>query len=183
MISSIYNSLSAGGVLMFMLFALNVFGWYLVFSLYFKVRKEYISCLEYHEGKSENNSLLTLLNISLRENGKSLAFNTSRTFIIKNILPYYRVLSSIKMLGAIAPLLGLLGTVFGMIATFETIEAFGNTNPALMAGGISEALLTTQAGLLTAFPLMFMHTVLKNRLNHLSTQIEDCYYNFLRYGK
>ncbi|MDR2999875.1 MAG: MotA/TolQ/ExbB proton channel family protein [Fibromonadaceae bacterium] len=67
----------------------------------------------------------------------------------------------IAALATVAPLLGLLGTVMGMVHTFNTIERFGFGNPALLADGISEALLTTQAGLLVAFPLLLANTYLK----------------------
>jgi biopolymer transport protein ExbB len=66
----------------------------------------------------------------------------------------------IKLLAAIAPLLGLLGTVTGMIATFQAITLFGTGDPKLMAGGISQALVTTVLGLVAAMPLLFLHTVL-----------------------
>ena len=72
---------------------------------------------------------------------------------------------SISVAASVAPLLGLLGTVSGMVHTFEIIEMFGFGNPVLLADGISEALLTTQAGLLVAFPLMLAY-------NHLSSRIE-----------
>jgi len=68
---------------------------------------------------------------------------------------------NIAALAAVAPLLGLLGTVMGMVHTFETIQRFGFGNPALLADGISEALLTTQAGLLVAFPLLLANTYIK----------------------
>lgn len=70
---------------------------------------------------------------------------------------------NIAAIAAVAPLLGLLGTVMGMIHTFETIESFGFGNPVLLADGISEALLTTQAGLLTAFPLILANVYIKRR--------------------
>ena len=70
---------------------------------------------------------------------------------------------NIAALAAVSPLLGLLGTVMGMVHTFETIENFGFGNPVLLADGISEALLTTQAGLLTAFPLLLANTYIKRR--------------------
>ena len=70
---------------------------------------------------------------------------------------------NIAALAAVAPLLGLLGTVMGMVHTFETIESFGFGNPVLLADGISEALLTTQAGLLVAFPLLIANTYIKKR--------------------
>ncbi|MDZ7597710.1 MAG: MotA/TolQ/ExbB proton channel family protein [Desulfobacterales bacterium] len=61
-------------------------------------------------------------------------------------------LAVIGVLAAVAPLLGLLGTVTGMIATFEVLAVFGTGNAKAMAGGISEALITTQTGLLVAIP-------------------------------
>jgi flagellar motor component MotA len=70
---------------------------------------------------------------------------------------------NIAALAAVAPLLGLLGTVMGMVHTFETIEKFGFGNPVLLADGISEALLTTQAGLLVAFPLLLANTYIKRK--------------------
>ncbi|MCG8670303.1 MAG: MotA/TolQ/ExbB proton channel family protein [Pseudomonadales bacterium] len=63
----------------------------------------------------------------------------------------------VKLLAAIAPLLGLLGTVTGMIGTFQAITLFGTGDPKLMAGGISQALVTTMLGLIVAVPLLFMH--------------------------
>lgn len=69
----------------------------------------------------------------------------------------------IKLLAAVAPLLGLLGTVTGMIATFQAITLFGTGDPKLMAGGISQALVTTVQGLVVAIPLLFLHGMLASR--------------------
>jgi len=65
----------------------------------------------------------------------------------------------IKVLAAVAPLLGLLGTVIGMIITFTAITNFGAGDPKLMAGGISTALMTTVLGLVAAIPLLLLHAV------------------------
>jgi biopolymer transport protein ExbB len=70
----------------------------------------------------------------------------------------------IKLLAATSPLLGLLGTVTGMILTFQAISLFGTGDPKLMAGGISQALVTTVLGLVVAIPLLFGHSV----INYLS---------------
>lgn len=78
-----------------------------------------------------------------------------------------RFLGGIAMLAAVAPLLGLLGTVTGIIATFDVIKGFGNANPALLAGGISEALVTTAAGLILAIPILLIHSVLKGRVERV----------------
>ena len=66
--------------------------------------------------------------------------------------------------------IGLLGTVSGMVHTFETIQLFGFGNPVLLADGISEALLTTQAGLLVAFPLMLAYNFLASRVENVEKQ-------------
>ncbi|TFH85463.1 MotA/TolQ/ExbB proton channel family protein [Billgrantia azerbaijanica] len=78
----------------------------------------------------------------------------------------------VKLLAAVAPLLGLLGTVTGMIVTFQAITVFGTGDPQLMAGGISQALVTTVLGLITAVPLLFAHTALAARSRHLSGVVE-----------
>ncbi len=81
-------------------------------------------------------------------------------------------LSMIKLLAAVAPLLGLLGTVTGMIATFQSISLFGTGDPKLMASGISQALVTTMLGLMVAIPLLFLHSLVASRSRRL-TQILD----------
>ncbi|MEQ5801857.1 MotA/TolQ/ExbB proton channel family protein [Halomonas sp. H10-9-1] len=78
----------------------------------------------------------------------------------------------VKLLAAVSPLLGLLGTVTGMIVTFQAITVFGTGDPQLMAGGISQALVTTVLGLITAVPLLFAHTALAGRSRRLIGVIE-----------
>ena len=74
-----------------------------------------------------------------------------------------RGLATVSMLAAVAPLLGLLGTVTGMIATFQSITLFGTGNARGMADGISQALLTTMAGLVTALSGLFFSANLDAR--------------------
>ena len=69
----------------------------------------------------------------------------------------------IKIFAAIAPLLGLLGTVLGMIATFQQITLFGTGDPRLMAGSISMALVTTAQGIIAALPLLLTHSIVAGR--------------------
>ncbi len=81
-------------------------------------------------------------------------------------------LAIIKLLAAVGPLLGLLGTVTGMIITFQTISLFGSGDPKLMAEGISQALVTTVQGLCVAIPLLFLHSVVASR-SRMLVQILD----------
>lgn len=76
-------------------------------------------------------------------------------------------LPTIAVLGSLLPMLGLLGTVTGMIEVFEVIALQGTGNPQEMAGGISQALLTTASGLIIAIPVIFAHHLLAKRLRHL----------------
>jgi biopolymer transport protein ExbB len=80
-------------------------------------------------------------------------------------------LALIGVLASVAPLLGLLGTVTGMIATFDTISVYGTGNAKAMAGGISEALITTQTGLLVAIPGLYMRNFLARRSERLKQRI------------
>jgi biopolymer transport protein ExbB len=80
-------------------------------------------------------------------------------------------LATIGVLAAIAPLMGLLGTVTGMIATFDVLAIFGTGNSKAMAGGISEALITTQTGLLLAVPGMYCKNFLSRRASNLQHQV------------
>jgi biopolymer transport protein ExbB len=79
--------------------------------------------------------------------------------ILKEMPRLERGLPLIRLLAAIAPLLGLLGTVVGMILTFQAISLFGSGDPKLMAGGISQALVTTVMGLCAAIPLLLLHSM------------------------
>ncbi|CAA0090406.1 Biopolymer transport protein ExbB [BD1-7 clade bacterium] len=79
--------------------------------------------------------------------------------ILKEIPALERGQGLIKLLAAIAPLMGLLGTVIGMIATFQSISLFGSGDPKLMASGISQALVTTVLGLVAAIPLLLAHNL------------------------
>jgi biopolymer transport protein ExbB len=81
-------------------------------------------------------------------------------------------LGTISLLATIAPLLGLLGTVGGMIKTFDVIAEFGTGNARALAAGISEALLTTQTGLVVAVPGLFMASFLIRRSNNLLERIQ-----------
>jgi biopolymer transport protein ExbB len=80
---------------------------------------------------------------------------------------------AIKVIAAVAPLLGLLGTVTGMIATFQAITLFGTGDPKLMADGISQALVTTVLGLTVAIPLVLLHSVVSSRSKALIEVLEE----------
>jgi len=79
----------------------------------------------------------------------------------------------VKLLAGVAPLLGLLGTVVGMIVTFQSISLFGTGDPKLMASGISQALVTTALGLIVAIPLLFLHSLVATRSRALVHVLDE----------
>lgn len=93
--------------------------------------------------------------------------------ILRDSTTLQRGLPTLKILAAIAPLLGLLGTVVGLIETFQSITLFGAGDPALMAGGISQALVTTVLGLIAAIPLILLHSMLMGRSRRLFNILEE----------
>lgn len=90
-------------------------------------------------------------------------------------------LAVIGVLAAVAPLLGLLGTVTGMIGTFDILAVFGTGNAKGMAGGISEALITTQTGLLVAIPGLYMKGFLERRARNLKQRVARAGYYLRRH--
>ncbi|MGB0936875.1 MAG: MotA/TolQ/ExbB proton channel family protein [Colwellia sp.] len=84
-----------------------------------------------------------------------------------------RGINLIKMFAAIAPLMGLLGTVIGMIMTFQTITLFGTGDPKIMAGNISLALVTTALGLICALPLILIHSVIAGKAKAVLQKLDE----------
>jgi biopolymer transport protein ExbB len=84
-----------------------------------------------------------------------------------------RALLFIKLISVVAPLLGLLGTVTGMIVTFQAITLFGTGDPKLMAGGISQALVTTVLGLTVAIPMVLLHTFVSGRSRRILHVLQE----------
>lgn len=82
-------------------------------------------------------------------------------------------LPMLKIISVVAPLLGLLGTVTGMIVTFQAITLYGAGDPKLMAGGISTALVTTVLGLVVAIPTVFLHTLVSSRARRLTQILQE----------
>lgn len=93
--------------------------------------------------------------------------------ILREMPKITRNLTLIKIISVVAPLLGLLGTVTGMINTFQAITLFGTGDPKLMAGGISQALVTTVLGLVVAIPTVFLYTLLNTRAKNLLLILQE----------
>ncbi len=113
--------------------------------------------MEFHAQRSHDN-----------ENDKKLIDSLLR----KKSAELERHVPTILMLASVAPLLGLLGTVTGMISTFDAISRIGTGNPRPLASGISEALITTQCGLAVAIPGLMVGSYLNRRVERFRTRLE-----------
>lgn len=114
---------------------------------------------------SENNPLGRILKV-YQNNKNTDAENLELKLdeaILKELPSIEAGINIIKIFSAIAPLLGLLGTVLGMIATFQTITLFGTGDPRMMAGSISMALVTTAQGIIAALPLILTHSIVASK--------------------
>lgn len=93
--------------------------------------------------------------------------------ILRETPPLERFQGVVKVIAGIAPLMGLLGTVVGMIRTFQTITLYGTGDPKLMADGISQALVTTVEGLVVAIPLVFLYALIADKSRELIEILEE----------
>jgi biopolymer transport protein ExbB len=128
-----------------------------------------------YENANNDNALGRIMTV-YQDNGhtdvETLELHLSEA-ISSEIPSLTRGINWIKIISMVAPLLGLLGTVTGMIDVFETMSLFGTGDPKLMAGGISQALVTTVLGLVAAIPCVFLHTMTNNRSRALITILEE----------
>jgi len=151
------------------LFALGKYFWLYVIDL--RVKKQ----LKDSSNINSNNPLGRVINVyetNKQLSFKDLEYKVDEAFY-KEIPSLQSGFSMIKLFAATTPLLGLLGTVTGMILTFQSITLFGTNDPKLMAGGISQALITTMLGLIAAIPLLFAHTILSSKAKKIINILEQ----------
>jgi biopolymer transport protein ExbB len=107
-----------------------------------------------------------------REAGRAQPEKAVRELLMREVPKLERGLTTLAVLAAAAPMLGLLGTISGLIAMFQVITDLGVNDPKLLAGGIGEALITTEAGLLIAIPVLLAHNFLANRVDDMVADAE-----------
>lgn len=174
----------AGGVVMIPILGVSFIMWMLILNRVFVMRRLFIKNIPRQEAGhliQDNrmphrryqgaNSLLVREFLARRTGNRELdGFILDETVMRLNA-EMDRYLSLITALSGVAPLLGLLGTVVGMMETFEVITIFGTGNARAMAGGISVALITTQTGLLISIPGLYMSGFLNKRAVNLKQRI------------
>ena len=112
------------------------------------------------------------IGIAARERGRERMKEAMEEAAAGVVHELERYLTTLGTIASISPLLGLLGTVVGMIRVFKALLADGARNPAALAGGISEALVTTAAGLVVAIPALIFHRYLLRKVDELVIVME-----------
>lgn len=172
-----------GGMVMIPIILTSLIMWALILERLFYFRKikqdidikEAVEILRHKNNKKLSKGLQTrvLTNFLQEQTGKRELDRSIMELCARRERPSIRRnLAVIAVFAAIAPLLGLLGTVTGMMTTFNVISIFGTGNARAMAGGISEALITTQSGLLVAIPGLFMSVFLIRHAERLETHLD-----------
>lgn len=180
------DAFEKGGLVMWPILFVSVVIWYVGFGRLFCIlwvrmaRRRFLARVELfaasedapkaRTGQAAFNAFLAMLP-DIRTGRRSLSFYYRE--LLLNLVPELdRGFTTMIAWVAVAPLLGLLGTVVGMVETFEVINLFGIGNPHLMAQGISVALLTTQAGLIVAFPGLIFRLLLANQKQKLVERLK-----------
>ncbi len=181
---AILNYISSGGVVMVPLIAVSTVMWAFIIERLIFFKRLYQNSLNkkdamryIKEGKIPEKGGITAIFIreflkrKVNRKELDLAVLEEVSIAISSLLDKYIPL--IKTLSVIAPLLGLLGTVIGMIKTFDVISIFGTGNAKAMARSISEALITTQTGLIVAIPGLYMSRFLERRSEQIKHKIKS----------
>ena len=191
---SLYAHLNAGGSLVWIIIGIGflafILGLYQLVRLY-AIKKPDEKRLAEALAKIDNGDIAAAGAVMAEDQKASVASNvlalmlkTGATSVLTlekrldeaielNVAPLNKGIQAVAVAAAVAPLLGLLGTVTGMIATFDVITIFGNGDPKLLSGGISIALITTEVGLVVSIILMVLHYFLTRRLELVSQGVED----------
>lgn len=174
---SLTERIQQGGIIGYIILTLGAIGILIALFRYFylstvslKIRKQ----VKKMDQPSEKNPLgrIAIAYEAAQEKSHIQKETMIEEAIMKEIPKVEKFNSLIKLLAAVSPLLGLLGTVTGMIITFQSITLFGTSDPKLMAGGISTALVTTVLGLSVAIPLLFAYTFIAAKTKQIIDTIE-----------
>jgi biopolymer transport protein ExbB len=172
---SFIERINQGGLVGYFIILLGLFGLALGSERIVFLRKEWAE-LENTQVNNAGQNILSELFKTMEENAK-LDFESLQMLLDEKVQAYIPKIESrvaaIKLIATVAPLLGLLGTVIGMIETFQSIQIFGTGDPKLMAGGISQALVTTMLGLIVAAPLLFLHSYADSFVAKISDFLDE----------
>jgi biopolymer transport protein ExbB len=153
--------LDKGGVIMYILLALNIIGFTTMIVKFF----------QYIFAKSKSTKIVDEVANVVVDSEKEVALSLGKDILAEKMVRYEKGLSTVRIIASIAPLLGLLGTVIGVLSAFEAISKEGLGDPSIFAGGISLALITTVGGLVVAIPHYIGYNYLIGMLDKLEAKL------------
>jgi biopolymer transport protein ExbB len=179
--------LKQGGWVMLAIFLLGQAGWFLVVERWWNYRRQSHDVLALlgnlgYDPKELERRLLADARLrgvfaevvrgiaATRLQGEMAMVRKTREILRKGSHQLHRHLGTIAAISSAAPMLGLAGTVGGVMLTFNVITLYGIGNPSMMAGGIAEALMVTEAALVVALPLMILHDQLHSRAEKIEAE-------------
>ncbi len=185
---AMWTLLKQGGWVMIAIFAVGQIGWFFACERFWYYRRVSGNAREFwrkHGGQNvhamthgirrETGAKGVLKDLvadltSISSLGRSAMIMRAREFMASEVPRLNRHLNTLAVLAGAAPLLGLAGTVVGIMHTFKAITVYGAGNPSMLAGGIAQALMVTEAGLVVAFPLLLCHNYLQNQADHIEAE-------------
>ena len=174
---SLWARIKQGGWIGWTIISVLIFGLILVLERFLVIREEHLKIQAQLNNKKPNNNNPVGQIIQVYEDNKHLDLESLELKLDEVVIAYLpkleKWIGTIKLLAVLAPLMGLLGTVVGMILTFQSITLFGTGDPKLMAGGISQALMTTVLGLCCAIPLLLFHNFISSRAQQVIQILEE----------
>lgn len=162
----LYEYIQQGGPIMYLLLVINIVGWAIMLS------KFYFLTTEVKASEQTSNDLSNGLNKIKKDIDTVTLIELSKQEISSYIGRAEKGINTVKIIATISPLLGLLGTVIGVLTAFHVMSKTGLSNPSSFAKGISMALITTVGGMIVAIPHFVGHNYLLGMIDKLETRLE-----------
>ncbi len=162
----IYEYIQAGGWIMYILVAFNIIGFAIMASKFFIFGKQKRKSSEIADKMSNQ------IRPFIQDKGADTIIEITKQEIAAYISNIEKGLNTIKIIASISPLLGLLGTVLGVLVAFQIMAQKGLSDPSFFAQGISMALITTVGGMIVAIPHLIGHNYLVGVLDNIESNLE-----------
>jgi biopolymer transport protein ExbB len=171
MLATLRDIAQAGGWVLGAILALSTLAWVLLVCKWLELAEAQRLVADPHAAQAGTSASLADLLVAVHVRGHRMADKVLSPLMEAARVHLERHLGLIAGLAVVLPLLGLLGTVLGMVTTFDVITVHGTGEPRLMANGIRQALLTTKAGLLAALPILLAHELLAARARQIGNAL------------
>ena len=197
----IFDFVQKGGIVMYPLILMILIAYTLLIERYFYLKKvvsslslietarsliseKKFSELESHLKQDEGCvSFLIQKGLHYFDDDESLLEDRLKQAIYEQAPDLQKYVSTIHILAVLMPMMGLLGTITGMISVFKAISVVGVGDPQALSGGISEALITTQTGLFAAIPTLFCHSLLSEQVDGVLMSLKRCSMSLLNLSR